>query len=211
MKSTKRNRWILLFSIIAGFFTILWFLERRWSQWFTVVQSGKSSIEGQDGLIYNGYRITIQSIIACPLDQAWDYALTSELIHNISWPFVRMKNVDEGVPERWNEGATIHVKLSTFGVIPLGWHTIHVKKVDEEQGLIHTLEHGQFIHALDHTIQIEPYGRNLALYTDDVIVNAGIFTMLLAWGVKFFYRYRQSRWQHFARGLEAVEVRGYLS
>jgi hypothetical protein len=130
-------------------------------------------------------------------------------MHHVSWPLLMMKNIELGMPDEWVQGDIIKVRLYTFGIIPLGEHTVHIRTVHRDQGIIQSHEYGDLIQALDHTIQIEPFGRNLTLYTDDVLINAGIFTPFLAWGVRFFYRYRQSRWQHFARQWNTSDVFDY--
>jgi hypothetical protein len=202
MLARKRGLlWLFIF-ILGGIVGVLWLLERRWNQWFITTYSGRTNVTGVNGQVFPGWRITIQSILACSPNQAWNYANTSGFMHHVSWPLLRMQRIDDALPEEWSEGDSIRVKLSTLGVIPLGDHTIRILSVNPELGEIRSLESGRLIRALDHSIHIEPYGRNLTLYTDDVRVYAGLLTPLLAWGVRFFYRYRQSRWQSFARANE---------
>jgi hypothetical protein len=194
----RRFLWILVF-VTGGIVGILWILENRWNQWFLKADRGKANVRGLDARTYPGQRVTIQSVLAYSHEEAWKYACTSGFMHHVSWPLLRMQKFDHTMPEEWSQGDTFQVRLSTLGIIPLGEHTIHVQAVDREKGEIRSIESGRLIRALNHTIQVEPYGRNLTLYTDDVRIFAGLFTPFLAWGVRFFYRYRQSRWQMSAR------------
>lgn len=208
MFSSTRNRLIWFLSILASILGILWLLERRWNQWFSIVRTGKASLSGVNGRQYIGRRITIQSLLECPADRVWEYACTSGFVHHVSWPLLRMQTYNNELPNVWHEGEEIVVNLKTLGGISLGKHTIWIDKVDREQGIIHSKEHGRMIQALEHKIQVQPYGRKLTLYTDDVRVYAGLFSSLLAWGVRFFYRYRQTRWQWLARECETAESFG---
>jgi hypothetical protein len=196
----NRRRWLWFFvGAIVAMASIAWLLERRWNQWFSVIENKKAGILDRQGRIYPGRRIRVQSILECSFESAWEYALTSGLMHQVSWPLLQMNRHDGEMPKEWFEGDRIRVNLTTLGFIPLGEHEIFIETVDMDTGVIHSMEHGHLIPSLDHRISLQPYGKHLTLYTDEVSVYAGIFTAILAWGVRFFYRYRQTRWQWLAR------------
>ena len=147
MSSSKRSRWLWLLSILATVLGVMWLMERRWNQWFSVVKSGKAKVLGRDGRAYIGQRITIQSLLECPSDRAWEYACTSGFMHHVSWPLLRLGQHGDVLPIEWSEGDIFQVQLSTLGFVPLGEHTIMIDKVDREQGVIHSVEHGRLIPA----------------------------------------------------------------
>ena len=104
------------------------------------------------------------------------------------------------MPAIWDEGESADVTLHALGLIPLGKHTIFMEKVDLENFELLTKESGQIAQVWNHRVSIQLHEDDKTLYTDEVQIYAGKWTAIVAFFARFFYRYRQSRWQKLARG-----------
>ncbi|WP_116364816.1 hypothetical protein [Parahaliea mediterranea] len=103
------------------------------------------------------------------------------------------------LPEQWQQGATESVRLRFFGIIP-GWmHTLTFVEICDSQRCLVTQEGGGLVAVWNHRIQVSTGLQQTCIYTDDVEVRAGLFTLPVWLFAQFFYRYRQRRWRILVR------------
>jgi hypothetical protein len=146
-------------------------------------------------------QVRVESILPCAAADAWNEVCRSELLHRVTWPLFTLAPADSaGLPEKWEDGATIRIRLRLLGMLPLGVRTLYFEKVDATGREIQTREHDQLIRRWDHLISVRPHDNQTA-YSDSVEIDAGCLTLFVWLFAHLFYRYRQWRWQSVARTL----------
>ena len=104
-------------------------------------------------------------------------------------------------PEVFREGKALETRLRFFHVIP-GWkHTLRVVRVDRETLTLASEESGDIVKTWSHRIWLEPKEDIRCRYTDEIDIDAGLFTPLIWAWAHVFYRYRQRGWRRLARDL----------
>ena len=123
--------------------------------------------------------------------------MTTESLMYICRPMLYF-NAQPGytLPERWKEGETAQLRIRAYGVLPLGPHQIHLERIDPLAYRIQSREKGRIVSVWDHLIQLQEKEQG-TLYTDEVILHAGLLTRPVAWWSTQLYRHRQRRWQTF--------------
>jgi len=107
----------------------------------------------------------------------------------------------ESWPELFGEGTVISTRLLFFHVIP-GWkHTLRVVRVDRDTFTLVSKESGGIVKTWNHRIWLEPQTEDGCQYTDEIDIEAGLFTPLIWAWAQIFYRYRQHRWRRLASAL----------
>jgi hypothetical protein len=197
----KSGRLSTVFGLTALAAAGLWLLDRRWNRRFISANVSSTAIKGAADTLSLGRKLTVQSIFTCKPQKAWEQVRTSGLLLHVSWPVLKYKPDRHGMPAIWDQGESARLRLYLFRMVPLGEHDIHIERVNHEHYEIQSREHGRLAQVWDHYIKIEPHGADETLYTDEVVIYAGAITSIAAWFAKFFYRYRQIRWQKLARGL----------
>lgn len=96
--------------------------------------------------------------------------------------------------------------LFAFHVIPAYRHTIEIVEVDQDAGTIKTHEHGGVLKAWDHTLRVEPLGKQSCRYSDTVDIDAGVLTGAVVAVANGIYRYRQRRWRKLVRRHMTTEL-----
>jgi hypothetical protein len=120
---------------------------------------------------------------------------TSSLIH-VAAPLLKFTPQDSSqLPEKWDVGKDYHLKLSFFGIIPLGNHTIRLIEINPEKKEIISNEYGFLTKTWNHRIKIEPMDSHNIIYTDEIEIKAGLLTFSVWLFAHFFYRHRQKRWK----------------
>lgn len=194
-----------LFSIAIGFTALgaigLWIIDKRWNRRFVLANMSSTSLKTADETLSLGKKVVVRSILACKPEKAWEQVRTSGLLLHVCWPLLKLLPDRYGMPAIWDQGESARLRLYLFGLIPLGEHKVHIERVDFEHFEIQSREHGRMAQVWDHRITLEPYGLESTMYTDEVVIYAGELTSVVAWFARFFYRYRQTRWQRLARGL----------
>lgn len=108
-----------------------------------------------------------------------------------------------GLPtETIYEGQVANIHLKYWGWLPLGAWRIEVVRVDHENHILETREGGGMFKSYHHRLELVATGDNSCRYTDNLTVDAGIFTALAASTVPSMYRerHRQRRARLVARG-----------
>ena len=149
-------------------------------------------------------RITIESVLSASADIVWEGVKASATLHEIARPLVRLRPAPgTTIPDRWPVGVPVELRLFLFGVVPLGPHTLVVESVDDEARVLQTRERGPRL-CWDHRILVEPDEPGRARYTDEVEIDAGPASALVAAAARVFFRHRHRRWQALARSLPAA-------
>lgn len=199
--STKGFRRLFVLLGVAAGVVAAWTLNRRWDKRFVVAKNEEVGIKDPDNWLQLGRRVIVQSILDCQPQRAWEQVRTSGLLFHVAWPILVFKTGPHGMPAIWDEGESAEVGLYVLGVLPLGKHTIRMEKVDQENYELQSRESGQMAQIWNHRISIQPHGEGQTSYMDEVDIYAGKLTPLVAVFARFFYRYRQMRWQKLAKAL----------
>jgi hypothetical protein len=102
------------------------------------------------------------------------------------------------LPSQWLPGR-YKVKTLAFHLLPIGWQTVKIELPDPgDPWFIRDNGSGSIARVWDHRIFIEPEGAGTR-YVDEVSIDAGILTRLVALYARFFYTHRQRRWRKLVR------------
>jgi hypothetical protein len=120
-----------------------------------------------------------------------------ETLVAVSAPVLRLRPVDPPrFPAIWHPGDWL-VSMRLFGVLPLGRQVISVsiEAADGPEWVLRDNGHGALARRWDHRITIAPAGTDeRTAYRDEVIVEAGWLTPVVAGFARLFYAHRQRRW-----------------
>jgi hypothetical protein len=116
-----------------------------------------------------------------------------ETLQYVAAPYARFISVDKK-QVKWVEGSVFKFHFYLFGFIPLGIHTINVLYCCENLG-IGTEEYNSHISVWNHRIYLESLGGKRTRYTDEVEIEAGWKTPIVALWAKAFYSHRQRKWK----------------
>ena len=123
--------------------------------------------------------VDVSTILDCPAAKAWDQVQTSALHRHVTWPLARFEPSGAPVPDRWSEGLTVKCKLFVFGVIPMGVHTVHLERIDQQKREIQSREHDPLVARWDHLISIRPLDESRSIYRDTIDISAGVLTFVV--------------------------------
>lgn len=207
-KSTHKRRLGLfaLYSFLA--IGVAWLIDSLWNQLFVAVGVRKIAIEQPDGQEGRGKKLIIGSILECSYQQAWGLLETFGLLEYVAWPIIQFRAIPgQELPATWIPGQSLDVQLFLFGLIPMGRHSIYLERVNSQTGEIQSRESSAWIKTWDHRILLEDINEQQCLYLDEVEIEAGRWTSLITAFARFYYRYRQTRWQALARRLGAGSIK----
>jgi len=146
----------------------------------------------------------LESTLRCSAERVWAEVQKVSLLCEVARPLVTFATVSgEALPERWSEGSTVRVRSYVFGLIPLGTRALTIEQVDDERRVIQTRESDALIRRWDHRISIASLSGDSCLYTDEVEIEAGIFTLFVWLFAQWFFRHRHRRWTRVAERLRA--------
>ncbi|HSK57061.1 MAG TPA: hypothetical protein VK908_17570 [Jiangellales bacterium] len=112
------------------------------------------------------------------------------------------EGADGPLPDTWpTDGSPVALRIRPLH-LPGGWrHTIRVVELDPAAGRLATEEGGGPVSRWRHVITVDPLRSGGCYYVDEVTIEAGGFTPLVAAFAAVFYRWRQLRWRRLARRL----------
>ena len=128
--------------------------------------------------------------------QVQEHVGRSELLRYITRGMIRFKPIDPPeFPEIWEPGR-YKARMYWKGFLPVGWQSIGIEPqpMKGETWSLRDNRHGGLIKTWDHMIEVAPDGEG-SLYTDRIIVEAGLLTPFVALFAGRFYRHRQKRWR----------------
>jgi hypothetical protein len=140
--------------------------------------------------------VTVRTDLPIPAETAQALALKPALLRHVLWPLLAMRGE---VPDGVHEGQEISVRLWFLGVLPAWRHTLRLVAV--RPGEISSREQGGPVRAWNHRLTFERLADGRCAYTDQVEVQAGALTPLVAAFAQLIYRWRQRRWRSLARVL----------
>lgn len=143
--------------------------------------------------------VSVSSILPATLEQIWERIVKVETLQYVAAPYATFIPVNRGKALIWQEGEAAQFKLYLFGFLPLGVHTIRVRRFDRAAGMISTEEGNRHVPIWNHEIYIRSLEEGVH-YTDTVTIGAGWKTgIVYAWS-KLFYRHRQKKWLRLLMG-----------
>lgn len=153
--------------------------------------------------------VELTTLLDCTPEEAFAQVQRSALLDHVAAPLIRFAPRGAPFPEKWEPGE-YRAWMFLFGVMPIGWQAV-VISLPEPCGEVRFLRdngYGPLIRRWDHWIAIGPDpGGAGTRYIDQVTVDAGMFTPLVAAFARIFYAHRQRRWRALARTRFAALVR----
>lgn len=154
--------------------------------------------------------VHVESVLPASADAVWAEIKASAILHEIARPLVRFKAAPGTViPERWPVGVPVELRLYLFGIVPLGPHTLVVESIDDAERVLQTRERGPRL-CWDHRIHVAPDGRGRARYSDEIEIDAGPASPLVAAAARVFFHHRHRRWRAFAAKLAGARHSPHL-
>jgi hypothetical protein len=149
-------------------------------------------------------RVVVSTILSCSANLAWAEVQSSRLLCEVAWPLVTFRPVDGATfPERWQAGMEVRCRSRLLGILPLGARHLRFDEVDDKARTIRTHEHDALVQRWDHVIRVDAVSDDSGrtLYSDEIEIQAGALTPLVALFARVFYRHRQRRWRRVAKRL----------
>ena len=131
-------------------------------------------------------------------EEVWHHVQTSALLRHVAAPLIRFEPLDKDFPEVWEPGE-YRAKMFLFGIVPLGWQAVRIS-LPEPSGAVRFARddgYGPLIRRWDHWIAIGPDGEGTR-YLDEITIEAGPLTPVVARFAYMFYAHRQRRWRELA-------------
>lgn len=128
-------------------------------------------------------------------EEIFNRLLEVETLQYIATPFARFISLDNDRKPKWQAGLTFSFYFYLFGFLPFGVHTIRVLSCDIDTG-ISTREHNRHVPVWNHRIYLQYVDDKTTRYTDEVEIEAGFKTPLVALWAKAFYTHRQRKWHN---------------
>ena len=126
---------------------------------------------------------------------AWRLLKKSSTLIFITKGLLSFSDSDQ-FPEEWLENRSVTSRLKFFGLFPAWNHEIYFQKISDSVLEIITEEQGGIVSKWEHLIKVSPtYNDAIILYTDQIDIEAGLFTPFVWLYAHLFYRYRQLRWK----------------
>ena len=119
----------------------------------------------------------------------------SSLMHVASPILTFMPQEGDSLPEKWSVGTDYRLKLSFFGIVPLGDHIIRLVELNEKEHRIVSHESGRLTKVWNHTIRFKAIDDQRVAYTDEIEIKAGLLTVFIWLFAQLFYRHRQNKWK----------------
>lgn len=137
-------------------------------------------------------KVIVTSRLPASAETIWPLLTKIETLRYIAAPLATFTpRTDDAI---WQEGATLQFRLRLFGFLPMGMHTIHVRRFDASTHSVYTEETNRWVPVWNHTITLAPAPDGTTLYTDIVAIDAGPRSGLISLWSRWFYRHRQRRW-----------------
>jgi hypothetical protein len=147
-------------------------------------------------------KVSRQTILDAPAERIIAEVSTSRLLRYVAWPMQSFAPIaPEMLPDVWSPGR-YRVRMRSLGVLPTGWQDIVIEHPPADRpGRFHIRDNGsgQLVRRWDHLITIDRRPDGRTDYRDEVDVDAGALTPLIAGYAAIFYAHRQRRWRRLVR------------
>lgn len=138
--------------------------------------------------------IEARTVLACAADEAFAAARSPATLASIAKPLLVFAPLaGETLPERWEEGTKVALRLYGFGIIPLGRHAIEIVRIDVAERRLETRETGRLARVWNHRIEAAELPDGRCAYRDRIEIEAGVWTPFVAALARVFFWHRQRR------------------
>ncbi|MEL6748150.1 MAG: hypothetical protein AAFO79_10115 [Pseudomonadota bacterium] len=135
------------------------------------------------------YRLLVTAVYSADIDDLFARARSFDELKAAMAGFATYEGIPAGAQAE--EGATYVVDATLFGWYKVRGHTFHVERVDLAQRRIQSREHQPGVRRWDHCLTIAQGGHpEEAVWTDDVIIEAGWQSSAIAHMANRIYRHR---------------------
>jgi hypothetical protein len=151
--------------------------------------------------------IFLRLTLDCEPDDAWNAITRPDVFRAVSSPLLKMTSLEpDGFPQNWLGDGPHRIKISMFGIIPMGTQTIDVRFTSRPGGVRMMIDAGETLSGpltvtrdWDHRMAISAAGSQKTLYRDRLVVKAGLLTPFVWFGMWTFWQYRARRLMTLAR------------
>jgi hypothetical protein len=140
-------------------------------------------------------KLSISSQFDISAPDTWQLVKRSSTLSYITFAMISLKPIKGTLSPQWQQGNTEQMRIFLLGFIPAWRHKISFKKISDRQMLMVTHESGGIISRWHHHIRVRVIDQNKCHYSDQVDIQAGLFSPFVWCYAYVFYRYRQARWQ----------------
>lgn len=145
-------------------------------------------------------KVAVTSTFPATIQVIWPLLTNIKTLQYIASPLATFIPLSSDTT--WRENTTLRFRLRIFGFIPMGVHTIHVRRFDSSAHIVQTEESNRWVPVWNHTILLEPSINDSVLYTDLIEIDAGWRSTIVCIWSKWFYRHRQQKWRKLLRTLK---------
>lgn len=144
--------------------------------------------------------VEVRTELDCSADEAFARVLAPATLAYIAKPVLTFApEAGNALPERWEEGATVRLRLYGLGIVPLGRHVIKLTRVDRAGRRLETEETGGLARVWNHEIEATELPGGRCAYRDRIEIEAAILTLCVAATARVFFWHRQRRLRRLAR------------
>lgn len=144
--------------------------------------------------------VVVETYLDAPPELVWAAVNQPRLLVHVAHPMIRFVPIrPKRFPESWQDGDYL-VGLVRRGLIPIGKQMIRISHPPAVDGVRFMLDdgHGTLCRRWRHLASVSPEGSGTR-YRDEIEVEAGLLTPLVAGFARRFYRHRQARWRALIR------------
>lgn len=151
------------------------------------------------GCVCDGASLRVSTILPRSAKDIWELLLLKESFLYVTRGLMSYSDTERWPEKLFAEVTTLSTQVRLFGLGPSFPHHVQITKIDEANGVIETKENGGLVRIWNHQMRVEPISESECRYTDRIELHAGLITPLVWLFASVFYRYRQWRWQEWAR------------
>ncbi|MBB3109869.1 hypothetical protein FHS18_001932 [Paenibacillus phyllosphaerae] len=130
----------------------------------------------------------------------WGWLGDPAVFRKVTAPVMEFRSEHpESFPDRWQEGRSYQMNMYLFGIVPLGYHTIHFRSIDDGNRQFQTMESGRFIRHWEHTMRVRVNGQGDTYFEDELVIRSGALTIFIYVGAYLFFLYRHWRIRNLLR------------
>ena len=123
-------------------------------------------------------KVKISSVFHKSAVDVWPLVKKSSTLLYVTKGLLGFVNASE-FPRDWIEGSRERSNLQFFGFLPAWNHEIKFNKIDDDNYILYTNETGGLVTTWNHSIKVEKLSEFTCTYTDEVEIEAGLFTPLM--------------------------------
>ena len=143
--------------------------------------------------------LRISTYLEAELETVKSYLMKPALLNYVVAGLMKFHPIEpQSLPSKWVEGK-FSVRMFAFHFLPIGEQTVGIEFPQEfDHWVVRDNGSGSIVKTWDHLIFLESEGDGTR-YTDEVSIDAGLFTLPVYIYAFLFYSYRQMRWRKLAK------------